>query len=360
MTRAGSRVTGSALGPRVSGQIRTVLGDVPAASIGRTLIHEHLVSSFLCYWTPEAAPDVAAVRVSLSTLTQARRHAFAIRDNLVLDDINEAIAEVGGFRSAGGATIVEATSLGIGRDVRALELIARGSSVNIVAGCGYYIRRTHPRDLQQRSEASLAAEMAEEINEGVAGTGIRAGVLGELGVGTYPMHPAERKVLRAAVAAQAVTGAGLVVHPAPGIDSAFELVRVLERAGARMDKVVVSHLDERFRGDVQLFRRIGTSGCRFGFDTFGREIFYEGRRRQHPADQDRIRAVETLIDAGLGDRIVLAQDICMRHELSAMGGQGYDHVMADIIPRLHDSGVGQEAIDRMLVHTPAQVLVLEP
>lgn len=344
----------------VRGHVRTATGDVAASTLGRTLIHEHLVSSLVPYWVPETAPAAASLKVSLATLTQVRRHAFAVRDNLVLDDLDGAVREMGKFTAAGGSTIVEVTSLGIGRDVGAIEQIARRSGVNVVVGCGYYIHATHPRSLEERTEASLAAEMVEEIVDGIAGTGIRAGVLGELGVGTYPMHIAERKVLRAAARAQVRTGAGMVVHPAPGTDSAFEIVRVLERAGARMDKVVVSHLDERLRDDVRAFRRLGASGCRFGFDTFGREIFYDGRRRQHPSDQERIRTVTLLLDAGLGDRITLAQDICLRHELSAFGGQGYDHVLVNIVPRLLESGVPAAVVDRMLIETPARVLALEP
>lgn len=343
----------------VAGIVRTVLGDIPAASLGRTLIHEHLISSLAAYWTPEAAPALASARVSLTTLSQVRLHAFSVRDNLVLDDIDGAVRELGEFRSAGGASVVDVTSLGIGRDIRATEMVARRSGVNVIAGCGYYIRPTHPRGLEDRTEVSISAELVEEITVGIAGTGIRAGVLGELGVAAYPMHPAERLVLRAAARAQAATGAGMIVHPAPGTESAFELMRVLQRAGARMDKVVMSHLDERFRDDLGLFRRIGASGIRFGFDTFGREIFYEGRRRQHPSDTQRIAAIRRLLDAGLGDRVALAQDICLRHELSSFGGQGYAHVVTNIVPRMLESGVPQAAVDQMLVETPARILALD-
>ena len=343
----------------VAGPVRTVLGDIPAASLGRTLIHEHLISSLAAYWTPDVAPDLASARVSLANLSQVRLHAFAIRDNLVLDDIEGAARELAAFREAGGASVVDVTSLGIGRDIRATQLVARLSGVQVIAGCGYYIRPTHPRGLEDRTEASITAELVEELTVGIAGTGIRAGVLGELGVATYPMHPAERRVLRAAARAQTVTGAGMIVHPAPGTDSAFEIVRVLARAGARMDKVVMSHLDERFRDNLPLFRRIATSGVNFGFDTFGREIFYDGRRRQHPSDTQRIGAVVRLLDAGLGDRIALAQDVCLRHELSSFGGPGYAHVLANIVPRMLESGVPQEAVDQMLVATPARILALD-
>ena len=344
----------------ITGVVRTVLGDVPAANLGRTLIHEHLASSLVTYWAPDLAPDLAGATVSLDTLAEVRAHAFSVRDNLVLGDLDQAARELGEYRDAGGSTVVDVTSHGIGRDARAIELVARKSGVNVVAGCGYYIGSSHPVGLGGRSEASIADEMTGEILDGIGDTGVRAGVLGELGVGTFPMIPAERRVLRAAARAQRATGAGMILHSAPGTDSVFEIVRVLDRAGARLEKMVVSHLDERFRDDLRLFRRLAASGVRFGFDTFGREIYYDGRRRQHPSDTQRIDVVCRLLDAGLGDRIALAQDICLKHELSAFGGQGYAHVLKRIVPRMLLAGIPQTAINRMIVHTPARILALQP
>jgi phosphotriesterase-related protein len=342
----------------VAGVVRTTGGDIPAADLGRTLIHEHLASNLTTYWVPDLAPDLAAVPVSLATLAEVRAHAFSVRANLVLDDLEQAVAEVAAYRAVGGASLVDVTSHGIGRDVRASALVARRAGVNVVVGCGYYIGSSHPVGLGDRPEAAIADEMTREVTDGIGATGIRAGVLGELGVGTYPMIPAERRVLRAAARTQRETGAGMIVHSAPGTDSVFEIISVLGRAGATMDKVVISHLDERFRDDVRLFRRAAAAGVRFGFDTFGREIYYDGRRKQHPSDTQRIEAVIRLLDAGLGDRIALAQDICLKHELAGFGGQGYNHVLGRIVPRMLHEGIPQADIDRMLVETPARILAL--
>ena len=354
-----SVVSGGSLPPRPGPVVRTVLGDVPASDLGRTLIHEHLICSLTKYWLPDFAPELSTRKVGLDTLHDVKAHAFSVRDNLVLDDIENAIREMGELRAAGGAALVEVTSHGIERDVHALAAISRRSGINVIAGCGYYIGLTHPAGLAQRPEASIADEMLREITEGIAGTTIRAGVLGELGVGTWPMIAGERRVLRAAARVQRQTGAGMVVHSAPGaVESVFEIIGVLERAGAIMDKVVISHLEERFRDDWGAFRRAGRSGVRFGFDTFGREIYYEGRRKQHPSDTQRIDIVCRLLDMDLGDRIALAQDICLKHELSAFGGQGYAHVLSNIVPRMVQAGVPGSAIDAMLIGTPAAILAM--
>lgn len=338
--------------------VRTVNGDIAPDDVGPTLLHEHVISSVLCYWEPEVAPEIAAVSVNLETLAQVRRHPFAVRSNLVLDDVERAADELRRFATAGGRTIVDATSHGLGRDVRALRLVAELAGVAVVAGCGYYLRASHPPGVGERTERSMADEMVREIESGIDGTAVRSGVIGEIGVGTYPMDGVERRVLRAAARAQLETGAGLIVHPAPGDRSAFEVARVLASAGARMDKVLMSHLDERFRSSLGLFRRLARYDCLLGLDTFGREMYWAGRKRQHPSDSDRIRTVVGLLEMGLGDRIVLAQDICLRHELASLGGHGYGHVLANIVPRLRDAGVLEASIDRMLVTTPTAFLTL--
>ena len=47
--------------------------------------------------------------------------------------------------------------------------------------------------------------MVREVCEGVEGTGVRCGVIGEVGV-SYPMTDFEKKVLQASTKAQQITG----------------------------------------------------------------------------------------------------------------------------------------------------------
>jgi len=133
---------------------------------------------------------------------------------------------------------------------------------------------------------------------------------------------------------------------------------VLAAAGALMDKVVISHLDERFMLDGEPFDRLAATGVIFGFDTFGRELYYASRGRQHPSDDARIERIRSLVDKGWADRIGLAQDVCIRHELRTYGGQGYDHVLDHIVPRMIDAGIAQEAITTMLTTVPMRVATL--
>ena len=337
-------------------QVQTVLGPVPASDLGTTLIHEHLVVNLRCYWSPEADPDSAFLPLSMSAMGRIRANPFAIRDNLLIDEPHIAVEELTHFKNAGGGTVVDVTPQGIGRDPLTLAWLAEQTGINIIAGCGYYVRDSHPPGLESRSVDDLAEEMVRDITEGIGGTDIQAGVIGEIGMGTSPMDLVERTVLEAAALAQQETDKAIITHSAPGIDSPFEVAETLQKAGTDMTRVVQSHLDERFRTDIDKYRRIADMGANLGLDTFGRELYYEARKQQHPSDEQRVDAVVALLEAGLIDHLLLAQDVCLKHELSTYGGHGYDYVLRHIVPRLKDRGVSAVEIDQMLRVNPARVL----
>jgi len=337
-------------------KVETVCGRLPASDLGVTMIHEHVLVDLTCYWRPEDDCTIANSPVTLLSLSAIRANAFASQDNLRLDDIGAATEELRHYGLAGGRTIVDVTPASIGRNVRGLQMIAQATGVNIIAGCGYYIEATHPPLLKSLSVNELVSEFVRDLTEGIQGTEIRAGIIGELGATSYPMPDSERRVLQAAAVAQRGTGVAILTHTAPGTDSAFEVIEILRGAGADTSRVVLSHLDERFRNDLQLFKRLAESGARFGFDTFGRELYYKARLRQHPTDDSRIDTMCLLLENDLRDHIFLSQDICLRHELSALGGPGYHHVVRNIVPRLAARGVTAADIDAILRDNPRRLL----
>lgn len=338
--------------------VRTVLGDISPDAVGPALVHEHLVIDNRAYWDPASAPEAVLLPIDESRAYEVRRNPFAVWADLKLDDLGAAIAELQTYHGLGGATVVDVTPTNLGRDVRALARIAKASGVAVVASSGYYIRASYWNGFEDRSEDSLLDEFVRELTVGVRETGIRTGILGEAGAGSFPMHDVEARVLRAAARAQQVVGCGIVVHPAPGEESAFEILDVLESAGADLRRVVVSHLDERFRSDLTLYKRAAARGCVLGLDTFGRELYFAQRGRQHPSDSDRIGVVAELVSAGLGSQVILSQDICWQHELRKHGGHGYTHVLETIVPILRLRGIDDVAIAEMLTDNPRRLLAL--
>lgn len=343
-----------------TGQVQTVLGAVPPAELGATTMHEHLVIDFSVVFQQhdEATAAHRARRpVALDNLGRVRYDPFSSLDDLRLLDEETAVAEAALFGRAGGGTIVDVTSVGIGRDPRALARIARGTGLNVVMGCGYYVGASHPAGMDGKSVDDVAREIVANVTEGVGDTGIRAGIIGELGC-SWPLTDSERRVLRAGALAQRETGAAITVHPGRAEAAPLEVLDVLAGEGADVGRVVIGHLGRTYRdvgGVVDLARR----GCYLEYDQFGWESSnFSLGDMDFPSDAQRIDHVVGLIEAGYADRLLVGQDVCAKHCLTSYGGYGYAHLLTNIAPRLRERGVAESDVRAILYDNPARVLTL--
>lgn len=284
-------------------------------------------------------------------------HPYNVQDNLRYQDVQVATEELLQLKEVGGALIVDVTSTSIGRNPEGLRQVSEDSGMPIVMGCGYYVSASHPARLQHVSVDELAAEMIGELRLGVGDTGIRAGVIGELGL-SNPATDGERKCLQAAAIAQQVTGASMVVHSPSGRDGPFQAATLLDEVGVNPERVVISHLDARFGDDVAAYVQLAERGYVLGLDTFGRDIYIDFMGTQLPNDSTRIRAVAALCALGLGDQVVLSQDICLKMELSSYGGYGYGHILGNLWPRFLAAGIVEEELRLMLHQNPIRLLTL--
>ncbi len=135
--------------------------------------------------------------LSLENLAWVRFHPCLNEDNLRLDDEEMMVEESSRFKNAEGRTIVDATSIGIGRNPEALKRISTRTGLNIIVGSGYYVSTTHPRSMGSKSVDEIKNEIVKDIQEGIDGSGIRAGLIGEIGT-TFPWGTNEEKSLQAA------------------------------------------------------------------------------------------------------------------------------------------------------------------
>ena len=197
------------------GLVQTVLGPIPPSKLGPTTTHEHLYIdfSFMFRQAEDSRSEILAdAPITLENLGWIRRNYYSNRANITLTDLDTAISEVTKYREVGGGAIVDATSMGIGRDPDALVQISLGSGVHIVMGAGFYVDAVHPEDMDKRNVEDLALEITSDIVEGVNGSGVQAGIIGEVGC-TWPLTSNERKSLTAAAIAQRETGAAVLNPP---------------------------------------------------------------------------------------------------------------------------------------------------
>jgi len=209
--------------------------------------------------------------------------------------------------------------------------------------------------MDTKSEDDICAEIVRDITKGVDDTGVRAGIIGEVGC-SWPLLPNEAKALRASARAQRETGAPLSIHTGLHVDSSFEILDVLDQAGADIGRTIMGHM-ERTRLDRAGLLRLLRLGCYVEFDWFGEvRPTYPYGIIEVPSDSERIKTIAFLIAEGFGERIVVSQDVCLKARLASYGGPGYAHITKYVQRWMQEFGIRREAIDDLLVGNPRRLL----
>ncbi len=297
----------------------TVRGPVPVGELGITQTHEHV-------W--------------LNAYAHYKDYRF------VLEDEETMIAELGEFRKRGGRSLVEVTTPEIGRDPEALRAISQGSGVNIIMGCGWYREFAYPPEVAERTSREQAEDLISEIENGVGDTGIRPGIIGEIGTGVGHILPAEERVFRAAALAQQHTGLAITTHTTRWGTLALEQVAMLEEFGADLTRVIIGHLGDRI--GVRHLLPIAERGVYVEVDNIG--------YADYQPEWVRADNVAALVAEGFVRQILLSQDICLLSHLKYQGGNGYGYLLETFVPLLRERGVSDGDIHTILVKNPARAL----
>jgi phosphotriesterase-related protein len=337
-----------------SGEVMTVMGPIAADELGITLPHEHILNDCRCWWHPPTTAErqhLAEGPVRLEILGELRQDPFVNLDNCALDDEPLAIRELMAFKAAGGATVVDPTCRGIGRNPQALVRIARATGLNIVMGAGYYLETSHPPELGRMSVDAIADEIVAEALDGI--DGVRIGLIGEIGV-SADFTEAERKSLRGAARAQARTHLPLMVHLPGWFRRGLEVLDIVEAEGGNPGQTVLCHMNPSFADpDYQL--ACARRGAFIEYDMIGMDYYYADQGVQCPSDEETAGAIVRLVDEGFGDRLLLSQDVFLKMMLQAYGGNGYAFVLNHFVPRLRRHGLAETAIRAMLIDNPRRV-----
>jgi phosphotriesterase-related protein len=350
--------------PWLVGKAQTVLGPIDGTELGITLAHEHvLMDGSALYTEPSASSDKgrAFKLVDWDVLSWLRYHPFENADNLRLLDEDTMTLEVLHFKAAGGRSIVDQGNNGLGRDANALARISRLTGLNIIMGSGYYTANSLNPAVFSKSVEAISEEIVTDVTRGVAGTGIKAGLIGEIGT-SWPIHEFEKKSLLAAVKAQQQTGAPINVHPGRHPLGPISAARILVEAGADMTRVAFSHIDGRVRthdGRLELARL----GCYLEYDLFGYEghfpVFAGSDPIDLPNDTTRIYEIRDLMEEGFLNQILISHDIVCKTKLVRYGGWGYAHISNYVVPMMLKRGISQEVIDTIMIENPRRFYSFE-
>ncbi|MBM3571792.1 MAG: hypothetical protein FJX52_05435 [Alphaproteobacteria bacterium] len=342
-----------------AGEVQTVLGPVTPESLGIAMVHEHLLIDLTCLYSEpgtERELKLAHQPVDLKNLSWIRRYWNSNLDNLRLNDEVVMVGEAAEFRGEGGGTIVEVSNGGLGRDPAGLQRIAKATGLYIVMGSVYYVAPSHPANMDQKTIEEIEEEITRDITVGVGETGIRAGIIGELGC-SWPLTINEKKVLHAGARAQRRTGAPMTIHIGRHEDSPLEITECLKQAGADLSRTLLSHMD-RIWPPLDKLRALARAGMGIGLDTFGQETWiYPFGRADRLTDAQRVDLIKILIADGFERQVYLSHDVGYKHRLSSYGGSGLAHMLSTVIPHImRRKGISEDIIGKFLVENPARLL----
>lgn len=333
--------------------VQTVTGPVSVEALGITLTHEHLFND-VTSWAHETSsigwdPDDFADRpVTQDILWDLRQDPFGNLDNCVLADREVAVQEVQRYAGLGGRTIIDTTGLGAGRDLVGLREVSERTGVQVIAGTGFYLEGSHPRDVGAMSPEAVAELILTDLAQGQ--DGIRPGIIGEIGV-SADFTPAERVSLHGALLAQAATGLPIQVHLPGWFRRGGEVLDLAEQVGVDPARVVLCHMGPSAQDrDYQLglLRR----GAWVQYDMIGMEVFYADQDVQCPSDEENAAAIAGLLEAGFGDQLLISQDIFLKSLLRRHGGPGYGHLLQYFVPRLRRHGLSTAQVDQLIIANP--------
>ena len=308
--------------------VETVRGPVDAQTLGRTLMHEHIL---------------------LVEAEALANYSHAFGDSYWNEEIRvaDAIAKLGAVREAGINTLVDPTAPGLGRFIPRIKRINDAVDLNVIVASGLYAFLGLPNFLNYRSVDAIAEIFIREIREGINDTGVKAAFL-KCAVEAHGMVGDVPRILAAVGAAAVETGAPVMVHTSAAAKTGLPALEALTGAGVEPSRIVIAHMGDS--NDMDYLRAVADTGAWLGLDRFGIDHF-------NPM-ADRIRTMLALMDAGYGAQLHVAHDAAcfcdfMTGDPFFAGAEAsYLLVSETVVPALLGAGATQRDVDALLIENP--------
>lgn len=304
--------------------VMTVRGPIPGDQLGVVDYHEHLAF--------DAPP-------------------WLLREDkdFRLNDPEKSAEELKTWMAAGGKTIIEMSAIDFGRNIEKVIRVADlVPDAQIIVITGYNKPYYCDQSVWRTSDDDLIRACVADITTGIDGTGVKAGIM-KGGSGYNTFTDKDRKLLRVAAKVQLETGVPISTHTEAGT-MGYEQVEYLCSFGVKPEHICLSHMDRN--PDYWEHRRIAQTGAYLGYDCPG--------KTKYGPDELRITVLQRLVEEGLGNRILLGNDLGRpSYWRSYGGGPGLDYVLTKHIARLRDQAFSEQTIDDLLIHNPRRFLTLE-
>ena len=307
--------------------IETVLGPIDTSKLGFTLSHEHVVVSSA--GIPQIYPE------------------FIQREN----SITQSIKVLKKVKANGVDTIVDLTTIDLGRDIHLLQKVSKESGINIVCATGTW--RDIPRAFWSASIDSIKSLYVREIKQGIEDTQIKAGII-KVANDSEGVTQEGEIILRAAARAQIETGVPISTHTWAPKKIGEDQIKIFSEENVDLNRVYIGHSNDST--DIGYLKGIIEKGAWLGMDRYP-----GGRQGQTPNWEKRTEILASLILDGYGKKIMLGHDWAVKLAIESEENEekrnvynpdGYLFIKNHVLPKLQDSGVSLEQIKDLVISNP--------
>jgi phosphotriesterase-related protein len=307
-------------------RINSVLGLIDTAKLGFTLMHEHTVTAVALPHLTENYPEL-----------------------LYKDDFMESIVVPGLIEAKKGGinTIVDCTTVDLGRDVKLMVEASRRSGVNIIACTGWWLEI--PRSFASVSADQFAEIWIRDIRKGMADTDVKAGIL--KGSSDFMgVTPIEENILRGVARAHIQTGVPISLHSYPTGQVGVRQLEILKEEGIEdLSRVKVDHSNDTT--DVEYLVWLLKQGCWLSMDRYPGNLV---------SSETRTKTLKALIDAGYTDRLLISHDrvpvmiesTVSFEERRRRNPYGFLYIQKIVFPQLRKMGVSDNVLKSLVVDNP--------
>jgi phosphotriesterase-related protein len=305
-----------------TGTVQTVTGPIPAAQLGLTLMHEHVLVDFI------GADQISPQRYDANqAFTTILPHLLQARKN-------------------GCRTLVECTPAFLGRDVTLLRRLSEASNVHILTNTGLYgaAKDKHlPRYAFTETAEQLAVRWTREFEHGIEGSSIKPAFM-KVGVDEAPLSEVDRKLVRAAAITSRTTGLPIASHTGTGLGAIAEL-EVLDEARLPASSFIWVHAQSE--RDSAFHTRAAKAGAWVEFDGIS-----ETSIARH------VELVVQMKTQGLLGHVLVSHDAGWYRVGEPGGGEfrPFDALFTKFIPALTVAGLTSSEVNQLLVENPRQAL----
>lgn len=283
-------------------------------------------------------------------------------------------------------TILDRVIAPTGRNVVRVKRIAEQVPVNIIVGTGWHTARSNqdfPRFFAWAEEGldydawesedkdyfrertkefakyrpwpTLEQVMLMDIQEGIMGTGVRAGFI-KCATDDRGLTPGVERVIRACARVHRQTGVFITTHTGPGIGAPLGALQqgLLKECGVDLSRVILGHLDwTPPTVPIDDFVKLADQGSLLSFDTLRMAYMFPPSWAEK-----RIERIVELCKRGYAEHVLISHDDSTWHDVQPQPPSPfptYCEISLDFIPKLKEHGITDQQIVQITRGNPQRI-----